>query len=127
MKKLLILLFSLLISFNSFGEWVKVTESVTGKTHYVDTDTIKEHNGYVYWWDLTDLPKPDKDGDMSWKVYKQGDCGVNRFKYLSYMFYKQPMGEGSGEPLKPNNTEWNYLPPGTVDKIKLDYVCDYVK
>jgi len=30
MKKLLILLFSILISFNSYGEWTKVVEGVDG-------------------------------------------------------------------------------------------------
>ena len=125
MKKLLILLFSILISLNSYGAWVKVSESVTGNSHYIETDKIKEHNGYVYWWDLVDLLKPDR-GDLSWKVYNQGDCGVSRVKYLSYIFYKQPMGEGSGRTGNPNNSEWEYPSPGSALQIKLDFVCDYI-
>jgi hypothetical protein len=68
MKKLTILLFSILISFSSYGEWTEVVESVHGDTQYIDTDAIKEHGGYVYYWDLTDMLKPNKYGDMSFKI-----------------------------------------------------------
>ena len=43
MKKLLILLFSILISFNSYGELVEVTESTDGDISYIDKNTIKKH------------------------------------------------------------------------------------
>ena len=52
MKKLLVLLFSILISFNTYGEWVKVSTTIDGTEYYVEIDTIKEHNGYVYSWRL---------------------------------------------------------------------------
>jgi hypothetical protein len=53
---------------------------VEGNTHYVDFERIKKHDGYVYWWDLTDLLKPNEYGILSGKAYKQGDCksfGIN--------------------------------------------------
>jgi chaperonin GroEL len=64
MKKLTILLFSILISFNSYGEWLKVHKNTSGNTSYIGTDTIKERGGYVYWWRLTDYPEPNEYGDM---------------------------------------------------------------
>ena len=127
MKKLLVLLFSTLISVNSYGEWFKVTEGVnSGNTHYIETDSINEHNGYVYWWDLLNLIKPSDSGNMSWKVYNQGDCGVKRVKYVSYIFYKQQMGKGSGITNNPENSKWEYPSPGSTLQIKLDFVCDYI-
>ena len=45
MKKLTILLFSILISFNSYGEWTEIAKNTDG-THYIDKDTIKKHEGY---------------------------------------------------------------------------------
>ncbi len=125
MKKLTILLFSILISFNSYGEWVEIGKSVDGDTYYIDTDTIKEHNGYVYWWVLNDYLKPSESGGMSLKTYSQGDCVVNRFKWLTLVEYKQPMGEGSGTPDN-SYTEWIYPPPGSIGGGLLKYVCDYV-
>ena len=130
MKKLLIFLFSILISFNSYGEWTEVGTGASpvndGDTFYIDIDTIKEHNGYVYWWDLNDRLKPTEYGIMSDKTYAQGDCGVNRFKYLSFISYKQPMGEGSGETFTPPNPEWRYPSPDSVGGIMLKYACEYV-
>ena len=125
MKKLL-LLFSILISFNSYGEWEEIGESVSGDTYYIDTDTIKEHEGYVYWWVLNDYLEPNESGSMSNKTYSQGDCVVNRFKWLSLIEYKQPMGEGSSEIITTLPEEWGYPPPDSVGGGLLKYVCDYV-
>tara|TARA_B110001454_G_C12396868_1_gene299180 strand:+ start:95 stop:412 length:318 start_codon:yes stop_codon:yes gene_type:complete len=104
---------------------VNLGESDTGTTLYVDIDSIKKHNGYIYYWGLRDLLKPDKWGDMSLKLYFQGDCGVIRMKYLSYNYYKKPMGRGESE-VDNTESEWKYPPPDTVDGKVLDYVCDYV-
>jgi|LWDU01.1.fsa_nt_gi hypothetical protein len=125
MKKLLILLFSILISINSYGEWKGVAKNFDGDTFYIEIDTIKEHNGYVYYWELTDYLKPTDTGTMSTKMYKQGDCGVNREKHLSFIFYEQPMGRASGETYNPPD-KWNYPTPDSVGGIVFKYVCDYV-
>jgi len=126
MKKLLILLLSILISFNSYGEWTKLNVDTEGSTHYIDTDTIKKHGGYVYYWKLIDRLKPTNSGTMSDKTYHQGDCGVNRFNFLSYIWYKQPMGLGSGETHNPSDPEWSYPAPNSMGGITLHYACDYV-
>jgi hypothetical protein len=125
MKKLTILLFSILISFNSYGEWTEVFKDIEGNTYYIDKNKIKEHGGYVYWWEFKDYIKHSY-GYMSHKAYKQGDCGVSRVKYLSFLFYKQPMAKGSYE--RDNSpSEWNYPPPGNSGETALNYVCNYVK
>ena len=128
MKKLLILLFSLLISFNSYGEWEVVSETVNGDTFYIDKDTIKYHGGYVYWWDMGDFVKPYDsfmvEGVMSQKTYSEGDCGQVRYQNLRVISFKEPMGEGDG--MDDLNGVWGYPPPDTVDGFILNYVCDYV-
>ena len=125
MKRLLILLFSILISFNSYGEWEEIAKGSSGSTFYIDSDTIKEYKGDVYYWDLTDFLKPNNLGEMSIKEYHQGDCGMNRYKTLSQIWYKQPMGRGSSESYNPPD-EWSYPSPRTPGLIILNYVCDYV-
>ena len=45
MKKILALLFSILISFNSYGEWTKVAESNSGDNYYLDLGNVKEYDG----------------------------------------------------------------------------------
>ena len=100
MKKLTLvftLLFStVMFSSASFAEWTKVSTNVKGNTLYMDFERIRKHDGYVYWWVLTDLLKPTKSGTFSYKAYSQGDCKLFRFKDLSFYFYKGPMGKGTG-------------------------------
>jgi len=128
MKKLTILLFSILISFNSYGEWTEVAESEGGDTNYIDTSTIKERNGYVYWWKLMDYLVPSESGTMSAKVFSQNDCGIYRSKVLSFSYYKQPMGGvGAGKTINPSNRKWDYISPGSTGSIVLEYGCNYVK
>jgi hypothetical protein len=130
MKKLLVLLFSILISFNSYGEWTFITKTIEGPkkgdTYYLDLDTIKENGGYVYYWHMNNFKKPDQWGDMSSKGYSQGDCGTGKYRLLSGIFYQQPMGRGGNDSYTPENPEWSYPFPNTISGIILDYVCDYV-
>jgi hypothetical protein len=130
MKKLLILLFSIFISFNCYGEWNKVAtgsgDKNNGDIFYIETDTIKENDGYVYFWQLSDYLLPLQGTFMSSKVYKQGDCGIYRHKILSYIVYKESMGKDAGLQIE-GEDEWIYNSSGTVAYIVLDYVCDYVK
>jgi len=126
MKKLLLLLFSLLISFNSNGEWKGLIESADGQqSYYVDVDTIKESGRYVYWWDLGDSKKL-VGKSLSIKSYGEGDCAVNRYRTLSRILYKQRMGKGKGDRSNPQFQGWTYPVPGSINKAILDFVCDYV-
>ena len=69
MKPLILTIFLITLSAPvCFGEWTGVTEGEDGNTYYVDFERIKERRGYIYYWYLTDYPKPNKDG---WCVY----CG----------------------------------------------------
>ena len=127
MKKLT-LIFTLLVStvmFSSpsYAEWAKVTEGVkSGNTFYVDFERIRKHDGYVYFWSLTDRLKPYL-GTLSVKIYNQGDCKLFRFKKLSYVFHNQPMGRGTGDSSSPKNPEWIYPSPNSVDEGILKSVC----
>ena len=75
---------------------------------------------------MSDYLIPEEDGDMSSKLYFQGDCGVNKSKWLSLIKYIQPMGEGVGETITPLPEFWNDSSPGSVGELMLKLVCDYV-
>ena len=104
-----------------------MTENVSGTTFYVDFERIRKHGGYVYWWDLTDLVKPTKYGDLTWKVYNQGDCKLFRVKYLSFSFHKEPMGGGIGQINNTPDKDWSYPSPDSVNETILKSVCKYAK
>ena len=129
MKKLTILLFSILISFNSYGEWTKSTADSSGETTYINISSIKKQDGYSYWWTLADYPKPDSYGDMSSERYLQVDCALIRYKVLSWSFYKKNMGTGSFEivPTSSIPTEWQYSRPNSVMADAIELGCSYTK
>ena len=118
------LLFTVMIPSTSFAVWTKVDESVSGDTFYVDFERIKKHGGFVYYWNLTDYLEPDKWGDLSNKMYIQGDCNLFRVRTLSYVFHKLPMGDGTGEAEEPVEKEkWSYPTPDAVEETILKVVC----
>ena len=127
MKKLLILLFSIMISFNSYGEWILVSISKGGKSigdkFFVDIDTVKKKDGHTYYWFLDDNIKADSNGDMSNKYFIKGDCSLYRFKVLSAIYYKKPMGKEQRESFTPKDPEWSYAPPNSNMHNALDKVC----
>ena len=127
MKKLLVLLFSILISLNSYGEWKYITVGLDNTSFYIDFEKTKKIDGYLYYWVLSDLLKPDKDGDFSYIGYIQGDCKFSRFMYLSEFYYKQPMGIGNAITNTKKNPKWRYPSPGSIDETLLEEICDYVK
>ena len=125
---ILTLVFAMVFSSTSYAEWTKSVESKQGNTFYVDFERIRKHDGYVYFWSLTDYLKPDKFGDFSSIVYLQGDCNTFQIKYLSDSYHTEPMGRGtpsssSNEPDK----EWSSVSPNSVNEFILEQVCKFIK
>ena len=98
-----------------------MSESSAG-TLYVDFERIRKHDGFVYYWDLSDYLKP-MDGDLSVKVYNQGDCKSFRYKGLSYSFHKEPMGGGTGRVDNVPDKDWKYPSPESMIETLLKSVC----
>jgi len=125
MKKLIFtLLFTTLVfSSPTYAGWMEIIKG-NGITFYVDFDTIKKHDGYVYYWELGDYLKPNEFGDLSAKVYREVDCKLFRHKVLSDSYYTEPMGRGT--PSASSNTsdeEWRYPPPNSSGETVLKSVC----
>jgi hypothetical protein len=118
------LVFTMMFSSTSFAGWTKVIESSSGNTFYVDYERIRKHGGYVYWWELSDYLEPTY-GDLSHKLYKQGDCRVFRSRDLSFLFHKEPMGGGTGQVVEPKGEQknWIYPSPNSINDVILKKVC----
>ena len=92
MKKLtLIITFFVSISVfpsTTFAKWVNLGEDVNGVTYYIEDERIRERDGYIFFWDLRNYPKPDEYGTFSAQKYRKVDCNAFRFKYLTHHIYK---------------------------------------
>ena len=120
------ILFSILILFsiNGFGfNWKMVAGSLTND-HYVDDDSIKKHNGLVYYWMLGDFFELFKDGTNS-KIHRfKVNCVEEKQTWLKTISYSQSMGRGrilhDGTPnviLYPN--------PNTIRYNLMKFACNY--
>jgi hypothetical protein len=122
MKKLLLLLFSILVSFNSFAEWTPV-DSNDDVTTFIDFNTIKKHNEFIYWWNMVESESLE---GKSGKFYVQGDCGISRTKILTMIAYNESMGKEELERETPDNPKWKYLTPDSVAGFLLDTSCRFI-
>ena len=110
----------------SYAQWTKVAEATTGDIFYLDFGRIREHQGYVYYWTLQDNLKPDRQGNISYILYEQGDCQLFRTKPLSFVFYTGPMGSGSRDSQTSLIDDWQYPTPNSLVEDLLKTVCDAV-
>ena len=127
MKKLLLILFLVLFSTPSFGEWKMVTKGeVYGDIYYVDFNKITKQSGFIFWWQLADFEKnTGSDGTLSNVVYYQGNCQKFKAKPLIYLKHKLPMGKGKGQEFKlPSNYDkWLDASTGTSLLVIMTEVC----
>jgi len=139
MKNLLLSIFLCLFSINAVAEspppnwldaptkWVRIVRSSSGNIQFLDINKIKQEAGYVYFFNLLNLAKADKDGDLSYISYRQGDCRSFRVKGLGYSFHKKRNGAGKQRLDRRVDKNWKYPRPKSSDGLMLKFVCDYVK
>ena len=128
--KIFIILFTVMFSTTSFAEWTMVSVNEDSSAiFYLDFERIRESDGYVYYWQLTDYTKePVVDRFFSSKGYFEGDCKLFRFRDLSWYFHYEPMGVGTPEVLKNvPDQDWTYPPPKSVFEKVLTTVCNHIK
>ena len=118
MKKLLLLLISLLLSFNSYGEWTKLFTDEDGTTWHINIETIKERDGSVYLWQMNS----SKEGSST--MLSENDCDLVRTKFIQMYDYDEPMLEGDSTLVPTDGTEWMFLPPETIGEFILQFACE---
>ncbi len=117
-------MFTMMFSSTSYAEWTKVTYNAAGSL-YIDYERIRKHDGYVYYWVLVDFLERTESGHLSGKLYKQGDCNLFRWKFLSISNHKEPMGGGTAETMTYNDDDWKYPPPNSTFEVSLNQVCNW--
>jgi len=116
MKKIFILLFSLLASFSSYGYWTE-THLDNGDSVYVDFDYLKKkYDGTLSWRYLEN--KPNDKTMKSVVFFIEGDCKMGLTRIVSTTLYRELMGQDkilsdnrgySWEPPKPDSTSYQTL------------------
>ena len=105
MKQLTLLLFSLILSFNSYGEWNWITADLNGDKHYIDFENFEvDTNGYLYYWEMINYTNTTEKY-LSIATYRVADCDLFRTIDLALNGYTQNMAEGTPE-MTELNEDW---------------------
>ena len=122
MKKLLLLLFSLMLSFNSYGEWTELPAANPEEQGFIDFDNLQERSdGYVYWWMMTSY------SNRSEKFYIQTDCQAGRIKPLQEDYHNEPMGGGDLTSSTESEIGWYYPAPDTGIYRFVEVACEMAR
>ena len=125
MKKLLLL--ALLFPIASFAEWTKVAENRMAAM-YIEFESVKESDGYVYYWQITNFIKPTEGGHLSAKILYEVDCKTPRkTRWLSFASYDREMAKGSDDYILNTPDEWIYVAPETTHELIVDTVCQFTE
>ena len=125
MKRLTILLFSLTLSFNSYGEWTEISSNVKGDSYHVNLETIQSRNGYVYYWQLDNSLAGLGSGEaFSAKSKMEIDCIEEAMRMKVIHYYTGNMGKGEIYLTddSPSNV-WQYPPPSSAYYYLMTFVC----
>ena len=133
MKKIVLSIAVFFISFGSASSsagWVEIIKSNTsGNTIYIDPDTIKVINNFVYYYSLTDYKEP-VFGDLSVIIHHEAECEFLRERGLNWVFFKGKMGQGKSITEKNYDKEWSYPLThfsSSSKAIVLKKVCGYIE
>ena len=122
----------IIILFNCFfcssikaTKWTKVTTGQNGHSFFIDMNKLNENKGYVFFWQLINYYKKDEYGDLSAKIYVQGDCKIFKFKWLKVAYHKMLMGQDQVKPDKPSKliSAWQFPKLGSTSYAVLEHVC----
>lgn len=102
-------------------EWEYVISSVDGADNYVDTVSIREVDGLVYFWfkeNLTDVGE-------SQLIQMKADCVSYKTKIISFVSYSELDIEGDQNIIDVDQYNLQWLPaiPGSVNEAMLNYAC----
>ena len=93
MKKLILVLLYITFCFPSHSQWKEVVSNNDFR-EYLDLNTVKKINQFIYMWSLRDYKNPQENGNLSTKYYTKYDCHEMRYEVLSIVVYDVNMGRG---------------------------------
>ena len=96
-------------------DWYKYDEIENYGDIYVDNDSFRRVEKYLYHWELRNLFEPEK-GVLSIKAYTKLDCESLSFRILKIEIYDSHFGKGKLlDSFNPEEQGERYRPPRSTD------------
>ncbi len=122
----------ILITSPCYSKWVKIREEKKF-SEYIEIDSVKKRNDFIYLWSMLDYKKPNISGNLSVKYYSKYNCSKMKYKIISIIEYTTSMGKGRNFTYTKNLTNetdestelnWKQPLPDSPDYDRLVYVCN---
>ena len=120
--KILLLVLTLLVTGSAWAEWV-VYGTTDTDTFYYDPATIRKDEHIRRVWQLVDLGKRGRGGEISRRYRTEYDCKQERYKLLGFSIHSEPMAGGTVLLTGGEDYRWEAIAPDTVAAIVLNIVC----
>ena len=121
MKKLFLVCLMMLAG-SSWAEWVMYAKTEEA-TFYFDPATIRKDGHIRRVWELSDLRKRERNGDMSVRMRKEYDCKQERRRFLGISGHSEPMAGGTVGGVDGEDNKWTAIAPSTVNEVIFNIVC----
>ena len=121
MKKLFLVSLMMLAG-SSWAEWVMYSKNES-ETVYYDPATIRKDGNMRRVWELQDLSKRHKEGEISRRLRAEYDCKQERVRFLAASGHSEPMAGGKVLMTEEGPSGWQEIAPGTVAETMLEIVC----
>ncbi len=125
MKKLTVLILTLLISYSSYGKWQEITKDTKDIVYYINPDSITRFDDSFTIKVLKDFPKPQPYGYRSIVTSTRGNCKAYTLRYEKASYHQSPMGRHAplwkGSVIKATKE----LKKGSIGGAIIDYVCNF--
>ena len=113
----------MMLAGSAWAEWVMHSKTDTN-TFYYDPATIRKDGHIRRVWELNDLRKRHKDGEMSRRSRAEFDCKQERMRYLGMSLHTEPMAGGEVMSFADvAEKDWREVPPNTPIETILNIVC----
>ena len=126
MKKFLLVIIVLMITFNSYAQsnWVFVTSSVNEDDFFVDRGSFQTQGDSVTFWQRINYKQRSKSGDLSVKAQKTINCRTREDITRFLILYDDVNNNGRiTDSFKPSNSSWDPIPPDTALWTVYKFVC----
>lgn len=111
-----------LVSAPAAAEWTFFQKNQNGTEFFVDFSTYKKTPARRAWF-LQNFASRDQFGNMSAKVLQEADCREDKYRGISWQFYKGQMGDGGLSSSDNTPGEWVYASPGSVGEEIIKFLC----
>ena len=121
MKKLFLVSLMMLAG-SAWAEWVMYSKNEEA-TFYFDPATIRKDGNMRRVWELQDLSKRHKEGEISRRLRAEYNCKQERVRFLAASAHSEPMAGGKTLYSSGEENNWRAIAPGTIAETILKIVC----